>query len=592
MKKYILLSVLPTMLMTSCIDTSVLPVDQITGDDFWQNKEEVTNMVTDVYKHMCAESAVERYLVWGNFRSDEMAPYSGSLGGKLNSLKDISDGAMTSTNTYADWASMYDIINRCNIVLEKAPAVVTKDPSYTQETYYTDESQMLGIRALCHFYLIRAFRDIPYSTTAYMNSSVDMYVSQEAPIYTLEKCITDLNRALEHPLSPTAYTDWRRVGLLNRDGIKAILADVYLWRASMTHNADDYRKCADLCQEIIDSKMSQYRGGNIGGFGPMGGGMGPSISDDMKYPLLSGEYAFISTFISGNSMESIFEIQMDGQNNSNNGVRNLYWNYDEKNRNTGFVKGTVSVFGQAGQTSSAYATNTDYRFYENVYSAGGSNLTELNIRKMVTADATALRDNTANNVSSWKPDNSNPGGGRSGTMNQIDQNFIFYRLTDVMLMRAEALTQLDEKDEAFELVYEVNKRSQTSEANYLKADELQTTLDYEKLVLAERQRELCFEGKRWFDLMRFNYRNVEGIRPDLMLWEISGGTSNKNAFVRNYTEMMNIVQLRYIEGGSAICSKMNWEPYLYFPVLESELKVNVNLHQNPVYSSNDIYVKN
>lgn len=590
MKRYILISMLPTLLMTSCIDTSVLPVDQITGDDFWKSKAEVTNMVTDVYKHMCAETAVERYLVWGNFRSDEMAPYTGNLGGKLNALKDISEGSMTSTNTYADWSSMYDIINRCNMVLEKAPAVISNDPAYTQETYWTDESQMLGIRALCHFYLIRAFRDIHYSTTAYMNSSTDMNVSQEAPIYTLEKCINDLNKALEHPLSSTAYSDWRRVGLLNRDGIKAILADVYLWRASMTHNQDDYRKCADLCQEIIDSKIEQRNNSfNGGSFGPWGGGS--STTTDQKYPLLDGEYAYAMNFINGNSSESVFELQMDGTSNSNNGMRNLFWNYDEKNnRPSGFVKAPVAVFGNAGDVNSAYATKTDYRFYENVYDAGGSNLTEMSIRKMVSL--TNL-PNTANNFTSWKADNSTPG--RNGNITQVSQNHIFYRLTDVMLMKAEALVQLDGQenlDAAFELVYEVNKRSVASEADYLAQTAYITQGDYEKLVLDERRRELCFEGKRWFDLLRYNYRHVEGIRPDLMLWEISGGSANKNAFVKNYAEMMTLVQLRYTEGGAAKCSKINWEPYLYFPVLENEFKVNANLHQNPVYSSNDMYVKN
>lgn len=589
MKKYILISMLPTMLMTSCIDTSVLPVDQITGEEFWKSKAEVTNMVTDVYKHMCAETAVERYFVWGDFRSDEMTPYTGNLGGKLNALKDISEGTMTSTNTYADWSSMYDIVNRCNMVLEKAPAVISIDPAYTQETYWTDESQMLGIRALCHFYLIRAFRDIHYSTTAYMNSSSDMNVSQEAPVYTLEKCINDLNKALEHPLSSTAYTDWRRVGLLNRDGIKAILADVYLWRASMTHNQDDYRKCADLCQEIIDSKIEQRNNSfSGGGFGPWGGGS--TTTTDQKYPLLEGAFAYAMNFINGNSSESVFELQMDGTSNSNNGMRNLFWNYDEKNRPSGFVKAPVAVFGNAGEANSAYATKTDYRFYDNVYDAGGSNLTEMSIRKMVSL--TNL-PNTANNVSSWKADNSTPG--RNGNITRVSQNHIFYRLTDVMLMKAEALVQLggqENFDAAFELVYEVNKRSVASEGDYLVQTSYVTQSDYEKLVLDERRRELCFEGKRWFDLLRYNYRNVEGIRPDLTLWEISGGSANKNAFVKNYAEMMTLVQLRYTEGGAAKCSKINWEPYLYFPVLENELKVNANLHQNPVYSSNDMYVKN
>ncbi|MGN1262864.1 MAG: RagB/SusD family nutrient uptake outer membrane protein [Prevotella sp.] len=584
MKKYIV-SALTGLLMVSCVDTSVLPDDKITGDDFWQSKEDVSNMVADVYKAMCNVDAMERYIVWGNFRSDELIETTTNINDtKHNALKDISNGVMTTTNTYANWASIYSIINRCNVILEKAPNVVLIDPSYTQETYNTDESQMLGIRALCHFYLLRAFRDVPYSESAYLNSSQDMAIAQNPPSVVLQKCIDDLNRALAHPLSPTGYTDWRKVGLLNRDGLKAILADVYLWRASMMHNDADYSECARLCQEIIDSKKSQVASSEQGGsFGPgMGGG---NISPDQDYPLYDGEYAFARNFISGNSSESIFEIQLDGINNSNSGLRNMYWNYDDKSRSTGYVKVPRSLFGTADDNST-YSSEKDYRYYDNCFDVGGNDLENINVRKMVALTGTG---NSSNNVGSWKSDKFAPRG-----YSQINQNWIFYRLTDIMLMKAEALVQMGDDaslTEAFELVAAVYNRSQ-GDAAELTEPTLKNKEEYEKLVLNERRRELCFEGKRWFDLLRYNYRHLEGVRPDLMLWQIAGDGGTKESFLQNYSEMMNIVALRYSEGGSSTVLKINREAFLYFPVLESEMKVNANLHQNPVYSSNDIYQKN
>lgn len=584
MNKYIV-SALTGLLMVSCIDTSVLPDDKITGEDFWQSKEDVSNMVADVYKAMCNVDAMERYIVWGNFRSDELIETTTRINdAKHNALKDISNGVMTSTNTYANWASIFSIINRCNVILEKAPEVVMIDPSYTQETYYTDESQMLGIRALCHFYLLRAFRDVPYSEVAYLNSSQDMAIAQNPPSYVLQKCIDDLNRALEHPLSPTGYTDWRKVGLLNRDGLKAILADVYLWRASMMHNEADYRECARLCQEIIDSKKSQVLANEQGGsFGPgMGGG---GISADQDYPLYDGRNAFAFNFIYGNSSESIFEIQLDGTNNSNNGLRNMYWNYDDKGRSTGYLKAPRSLFGAADEKS-AYATKNDYRYYDNCFGVGGNDLEDMYVRKMSAVSSLA---NNPNNVGSWKGQSFVNRG-----YSKIDQNWVFYRLTDVMLMKAEALVQIGDDEsltEAFKLVAAVYNRSQ-GDAVELSEPAQKTKDEYEKLVLNERRRELCFEGKRWFDLLRYNYRHIEGIRPDLMLWQIAGEGGTKESFLQNYTEMMNLVALRYSEGGSATVLKINREAFLYFPILESEMKVNANLHQNPVYSANDIYQKN
>ncbi|MBR6715576.1 MAG: hypothetical protein IKI83_03940 [Prevotella sp.] len=38
-----------------------------------------------------------------------------------------------------------------------------------------------------------------------------------------------------------------------------------------------------------------------------------------------------------------------------------------------------------------------------------------------------------------------------------------------------------------------------------------------------------------------------------------------------------------MSGGDAVSYKMKGEPFLYWPILESEMKVNRLLRQNPVY---------
>ena len=44
MKKYILF-LLTGALMTSCIDTVVLPTDKTVTEDFWKSRDDVTSMV-------------------------------------------------------------------------------------------------------------------------------------------------------------------------------------------------------------------------------------------------------------------------------------------------------------------------------------------------------------------------------------------------------------------------------------------------------------------------------------------------------------------------------------------------------------------
>jgi len=445
---------------------------------------------------------------------------------------------------------------------------------------------MLALRALCYFYLVRAFRDVPYSDEAFMNSSQKMLAEQQAPAYVLQRCIDDLEAALQHPLSPMGFQDWRRYGLLNRDAINAILADVYLWRASMMHSTADFQKAIQYCDAVIDSKKRQNELAQESGTPRRPGG--GAISEDAQFPLISGEQAYEEIFINGNSSESIFELQMDGTNDVNSALCNSYWMTG--GRNMGLMAAPQSIFNKTGENM-VYANDYDYRYWDNCFKVNSTDAADLSVRKMVDRSSLGNTSDTRNTKS-----NAYPGSNinRPNNASRFQQNWIFYRLSDIMLMKAEALVQLNDTAsfvEAFNLVREVNKRSM--------ADTLQAVTnncvsqsDYEQLVLQERQRELCFEGKRWFDLVRYSYRHVDGIQADKTLYEIAGGeAANVSRFVQNYPDMMSLMVRKYSEGGNAIGTKMNTEAHLYFPILNSEQKANYLLHQNPVYDEDDVYVK-
>ena len=107
----------------------------------------------------------------------------------------------------------------------------------------------------------------------------------------------------------------------------------------------------------------------------------------------------------------------------------------------------------------------------------------------------------------------------------------------------------------------------------------------ELLVLAERGRELCFEGKRWFDLVRYGYRHMEGV-------DITTKLADRASWPALSRNMMKIVTRKYESGGDAVSFKMKSEPYLYFPIQRSEINVNSLLKQNPVYFDDETTSKN
>ena len=583
MRKYILCA-LSGLLMASCVDTQVLPDDMIVEEDYWKTRNDVSMMVAGAYKAMATSDVIQRFIVWGSARSEELNPTTSIIingNGPYDNLEEMVLGNMDNQNVYANWASLYTVINRCSQVIEKAPQVMQNDPSYTESTYLTDRSQMLALRALAYFYLVRAFRDVPYSPSAYFNSSQDMNLPQSAPSVVLNRCIADLEEALESPLSPSGYADWRRCGLINRDAINAILADVYLWRASMTHSAADYQSCVDHCQAVIDSKRQTYQSEMV-------------ASGRNDYPLIDGPDVYYQIFTIGNSQESIFELPMNSSAAGyNTGLSTMYWSY-EKDRQAGLLEPSSTVFGEAAE-GNAFISQNDYRFWESCFDVGsGTEGAALTVRKMLYYQA-------APSIQTPLQRSASKSGGlnRAGNMySEMAQNWIVYRLTDVMLMQAEALVQLAASDtdsklgQAFNIVQTVYTRSIEPGTTFAVGDTLAATTGkeaMEQLVLDERLRELCFEGKRWFDLVRYNYRHVSGVDITKTMSEINGNATIDAYPVENYSGMLDYMVRK---GNSSARYKISREPMLYFPVYLSETQANPNLRQNPAYSNNDIYNRN
>ena len=571
MKKYISM-IAAGLMMVSCVDTIILPDDKTVDEDFWKSKADVALMVNGAYKDMLSDAVITRLIVWNGLRSDELLPTGRETGRLMEDLRDINLANTQPTNQFVTWGSLYTVINDCNIVLERAGAVMEEDPSYAQGDYLADCSQMLALRSLCYFYLVRNFRDVPYITKAYMTSSQDRNVPQAAPDSVLAGCIKDLQEAEKNAIAANAYNDWRRVGYFTRDAIQALLADIYLWRGSVNHSVADYEQCVYYCDKVIESKKSQHVRGR-------------DEVTEKEYPLATGRNAFRELFIYQNAEESIFELQFNGNPNSCNALCQYYYHISSRSPRPYLY--AADIFKSGGDVYKERVT-ADWRGRMDTYS--DEQQTQDGI------EATSVRKFVANGVDYYPQTTGNDADkmtSRGETYYQ--QNYVVYRLTDVMLMKAEALMAMATSDEdvthlrpAFNLVQAVNLRSLENESDSLLWNTYSDRNRLEAVILNERLRELAFEGKRWYDLLRYNYRHVEGVDYTTTL---ADQDERGIALVENYMEMRTLATRKLKTHANAVVSKVNTEARLYLPVGEEDLKVCPVLKQMPTYSSDADYSK-
>lgn len=147
-----------------------------------------------------------------------------------------------------------------------------------------------------------------------------------------------------------------------------------------------------------------------------------------------------------------------------------------------------------------------------------------------------------------------------------DCNWILYRYADVVLMKAEALNNLGNGKRALKELNLIRKRAEVSQYD----TETPVGQELDELILDERGRELAFEGKRWFDLVRFSLRY--------------GSLEDKNS-VGNKILIDRIILQKAESGMSGFFLRYKIrDPRSWFlPIYHNELTANPKLRQFEYY---------
>jgi len=610
--------------LASCEDfLTITPTSQIVEEEFWQDKSDLDNAVIGCYKRIVSNDMLEKYIFWGEERGDNLERSTGTS--TTGEVANVMNANLLPTYGQFNWQPAYNAINFCNKVLVHGPEVVATDESFSENDWKPIKAEVTTLRAFCHFLLVRTFGEIPYVTQDYNNDSQELQLAQSTQLEVLDAIIQDLESVKNDAMVDYGNTVLNK-GRITKKALYALLADVYLWRASYkqgnnqpfakigisssyagertklelenrhesysTTAEEDYQKCVEYCDLIIEMRKQEYikelneSGQNVGG-----GEVEVYLEDLLEQNQntskssasnssinSSSRSAYKSIFGQGNSDESIFELQVDGTSYQNTMVSGLFYS---TSGSTGTFSGASTMFegvepNPNGVSPSTIYSKTDLRRWETArFTQAGQTsypITKYMALTVSQKSSTTSQILTDNNSSSLKVEYT------SRTSNSaLNANWIVYRLSEIYLMKAEAMTQLSGEEEnlkeAFKYVREVFKRSNpyayatnnsTASSDSLKwAGHFETQEDMERLILAERQREFVIEGKRWFDLVRFALRR--------------GSTS----------DMLDILTRKYSSNRLSIQAKLADMQSLFSPVYNNEIKNNKLLYQNGVWSVNE-----
>ena len=98
------------------------------------------------------------------------------------------------------------------------------------------EAEAKAIRALCYFYLVRSFKKLPLVTQATIDDDETFQVAASSADEVLDQIVEDLEWAKNYIWDRKFFdTSAERKGRFNKQSVKALLADIYLWRG-VVHN--------------------------------------------------------------------------------------------------------------------------------------------------------------------------------------------------------------------------------------------------------------------------------------------------------------------------------------------------------------------
>lgn len=387
----------------------------------------------------------------------------------------------TNSNVKRDWAYLYGTIGKANMVINNVDSV--PDPALTTERRNEIKGEACFIRAFHYFQCVQLWGDVPLQLKALQTFNSTILPDVYPIMFPKRAPLADVYAQIIADLETAlAYV---KATALNKTIITTGAVNAILARVYATIEPHDWSKVLKYCNDVM---------------------AGP-------YNLLTN-YDWLWDNKHENSAESIFEINYEGTSSSGNWGVSMFLGMDWKKFNIP-SNDLVAAFNA-----------------ENDLIRKNSSIIWLDVTGKWSDPNWPQKVYPF--VYKWR-----------NNISPSPNNYIFIRLADVILLKAEALNETGDLSGAAALVNQI--RSRVSLPNTNAANQADMRLAIEK----ERRLELAFEGVRWYDLKRTG-RAIE----------VTNNTIGPDGGLFGYSVS---------------------EYQLLWPIPQAELDKNSQLTQNPGY---------
>lgn len=446
----------------------VAPTDTVNPDNYYKTEEHIFTALVGVYNTL-SDTRNGNVLYGGDFihklgEEGEEGYYRLTPQRNIISQFLYNPSAPSLSNF---WSQLYKGINEANILLERIDQASFKNEQ--NRTIYKGEA--LFLRSYFYFLLVTHFGDIPLVLKGVNTATQATTVIPRTEASTIYSQITaDMETAFELVAPISSY---QHAGRISKSAVAGILARVNLhWAGYPLKNHARYNQAKHWASQVMDASKVEH-----------------SHSLNPSFPQVFINYSQDLYDIN----ESIWEVEFSGNRTQHPRQAGTVGNYN------GIRSSASSGIGNAN--GNIRATATLFLMYK-----------DNDIRRDW---AIAPFDYNEDGTKNYRTDNETQIWGRypgkyrreyelnSDKTSYTPINFPLLRYSDVLLMYAEADYQINGvTNEILESINQVRARANT---DLVTANDFSSnSANFMSFIQDERARELCFEGLRRSDLIRWN----------------------------------------------------------------------------------------